>query len=88
MSEENKGMEFKIPETKQKKVSKKEKHEVAAKAEESKFYVYELREHSRQLFRVRPEVFDGALFDYADTQITKSDAERRIRAFLAKEAKQ
>lgn len=88
MTEGHKGAEFIIPETKQKKVSKKDKEEVAAKATESKFYVYELREHSRQLFGCRPEVFDGALFDYADTQITKSDAERRIRAFLTKEAKQ
>ncbi|MFB4260512.1 hypothetical protein ACE106_15320 [Shouchella clausii] len=71
-----------------KKIVEPKKVVPTTKQTESKFYVYELREHSRELFRVRPEVFDGALFDYPDTQITKSDAERRIRAFLAKEAKQ
>lgn len=71
-----------------KKSGESKKAVITAKQTESKFYVYELREHSRQLFGCRPEIFDGALFDYPDTQITKSDAERRIRAFLAKEAKQ
>ncbi|TPE70667.1 hypothetical protein [Halalkalibacterium halodurans] len=59
-----------------------------AKPPETKHYIYELREHSRELFGVKPEVLDGALFDYPDTQISKSEAERRIRAFLNKEAKQ
>ena len=58
-----------------------------ARSTESSFYVYELREHSRQIFGVRPEILDGALFDYVETQITKSEAEKRIRAFMAQEVK-
>ena len=58
-----------------------------ARPVESSFYVYEIREHSRRIFGVRPEILDGALFDYAETQITKSEAEKRIRAFMAQEVK-
>jgi hypothetical protein len=55
--------------------------------DEPKFYLYELRQHSQKLFGVKPEVLDGAFFDYKETQVTKKEAEKRIQAFLKKEVK-
>jgi hypothetical protein len=65
------------------------------KAEETKketgketvFPLYQLREHSRELFNVKPEVFDGTFATATETEITKTEAERRIKAFLKKEVK-
>ncbi|WP_141235193.1 hypothetical protein [Terribacillus saccharophilus] len=54
---------------------------------ESEFYIHELQEHSRTLFGVRPEVFNGALLHYKSNKITKTEAKRLIRAFLTKEVK-
>lgn len=54
---------------------------------ETEFYIHELQEHSRTLFGVRPEVFNGALLHYKSNIITKTEAKRRIRAFLTKEVK-
>lgn len=80
--------EIKVNTAKEKILKPKPEPAIAqSKPVESSFYVYELREHSRKLFGVRPEVLDGALFDYSETQITKSEAEKRIRAFMAQEVK-
>ncbi|MGG3801791.1 hypothetical protein [Metabacillus fastidiosus] len=57
------------------------------KAEEPKFYIHELREHSQEIFSVKPEILDGALFDYKDIKITKNEAKKRIESFLKKEVK-
>ena len=54
---------------------------------ENAFYIKELREHSRELFGVRPEVFDGALFHVEKNSITKSEAKKLITQFLQKEVK-
>jgi hypothetical protein len=54
---------------------------------ETEFYIHELQEHSRTLFGVRPEVFNGALLHYQSNRITKTEAKRLIRAFLTKEVK-
>lgn len=56
-------------------------------AEETKFHLFQLREHSQSLFGVKPEVFDGAFFNAKETQVTKSEAKKRIEAFLKKEVK-
>jgi hypothetical protein len=58
------------------------------KVEEKKFYIHVLREHSQELFGVKPEVLDGAFFNVKETQLTKADAEKRIKTFLNKEVKQ
>ncbi|UAT31966.1 MULTISPECIES: hypothetical protein [Bacillus] len=55
---------------------------------EPAFYLHELREHSQKLFGVKPEVFDGAVFGFKEIQMTKKEAESRIKAFLNKEVKQ
>lgn len=54
---------------------------------ESLFHIRDLREHSKELFGVKPEVLDGALFGLDQNQVTKSEAKKRIREFLRKEAK-
>ncbi|MCY9097439.1 hypothetical protein MOE96_21565 [Bacillus inaquosorum] len=54
---------------------------------ENAFYIKDLREHSRELFGVRPEVFDGALFHTENNRITKSEAKKLIDQFLQKEVK-
>ncbi|MEK4388191.1 hypothetical protein MHI19_01205 [Bacillus sp. FSL M7-1004] len=54
---------------------------------ENAFYIKDLREHSRELFGVKPEVFDGALFHVETDRITKSEAKKLIAQFLQKEVK-
>ncbi|MDG0768190.1 hypothetical protein [Bacillus halotolerans] len=54
---------------------------------ENAFYIKDLREHSRELFGVRPEVFDGALFHVETDRITKSEVKKLITQFLQKEVK-
>lgn len=51
---------------------------------ESLFYIHQLREHSRELFGVKPEVLDGVFKNYKGNQITKTEAKSRIDAFLNK----
>ncbi|MFP7378170.1 hypothetical protein [Bacillus paralicheniformis] len=53
---------------------------------ESLFHIQDLREHSKELFGVKPEVLDGALFGLDQKQVTKTEAKKRIREFLRKEA--
>ncbi|GLY12215.1 hypothetical protein [Bacillus badius] len=68
--------------------NKNEQAAAKANAEEYKFYLHELREHSQTLFGVKPEVFDGAVFGMKDIQATKTEVKKRIDAFLKKEVKQ
>lgn len=64
-----------------------QKQKKAADKEQS-YYLNDLREHSQDLFGVKPEVFDGAFHHEKETQVTKSYAESRIKTFLNKEVKQ
>jgi len=69
-------------------VSKKTKTE-AEKApleeREALFYIEDLREHAKELFGIKPEVLDGALFHVKEEQISKLEASQLIQTFLAKE---
>ncbi|WP_440097236.1 hypothetical protein ACTDI5_07100 [Bacillus paralicheniformis] len=58
----------------------------ATRRPESLFRIHDLREHSKELFGVKPEVLDGALFGLGQKQVTKTEAKKRIREFLRKEA--
>ncbi|TWK54847.1 hypothetical protein [Bacillus licheniformis] len=60
--------------------------ENATRRPESFFHIQDLREHSKELFGVKPEVLDGALFGLGQKQVTKTEAKKRIREFLRKEA--
>lgn len=51
---------------------------------ESLFYIHDLREQSRNLFGVKPEVLDGVFVRTRDVQVTKSGARKRINEFLKK----
>lgn len=71
--------------------TKKSKNEeveglTATRRLESLFHIQDLREHSKELFGVKPEVLDGALFGLGQEQVTKTEAKKRIREFLRKEA--
>ncbi|WP_235011072.1 hypothetical protein [Listeria monocytogenes] len=55
--------------------------------EETQFSVEQLKENSRVIFGVQPEVIDGALFDYTGEQITKTKARNLINNFLQKVVK-
>lgn len=64
----------------------KAKKEVPVK-KESLFYIHQLREHSRELFGVKPEVLDGVFKNYKSNQITKTEARNKIEAFLNKKVR-
>ena len=57
---------------------------VQSESQESLFYIHQLREHSRELFGVKPEVLDGVFRNYPSNQVTKSEAKKMIDAFLNK----
>jgi hypothetical protein len=54
---------------------------------QAEFFLHELREHSKQLFGVKPEVVDGAFLNVKEQKITKEHAQKLITDFLKKEVK-
>ncbi|MER3121086.1 hypothetical protein [Bacillus altitudinis] len=52
---------------------------------EAAFSFEALKEHSKELFGVKPEILEGALFYIKDKPITKTEAKKQIDAFLSKE---
>ncbi|MED1739109.1 hypothetical protein P4U97_06290 [Bacillus swezeyi] len=69
-------------------VGKKTKSEAkkAPQAEhEALFFIADLREHAKELFGIKAEVLDGALFHVKEQQISKTEASQLIQTFLAKE---
>ncbi|APT47394.1 hypothetical protein [Bacillus safensis] len=44
-----------------------------------------LKEHSKELFGVKPEILEGALLYIKAQPITKIEAKKQIDAFLSKE---
>ncbi|AMM89701.1 hypothetical protein UP15_12150 [Bacillus pumilus] len=52
---------------------------------EAAFSFEALKEHSKELFGVKPEILEGALFYIKDRPITKTEAKKQIDAFLSKE---
>lgn len=69
-------------------VSKKTNTEAKKAPQEERealFYIKDLREHAKELFGIKPEVLDGALFHVKEEQISKPEASQLIQTFLAKE---
>ncbi|QII48580.1 hypothetical protein G3M81_07455 [Bacillus paralicheniformis] len=69
-------------------VSKKTKTEAKKAPQEERealFYIEDLREHAKELFGIKPEVLDGALFHVKEKRISKLEASQLIQTFLAKE---
>lgn len=52
--------------------------------QESLFYIHELRENSRELFNVKPEVLDGVFFNAKKLRWSKAEVKKKIDAFLKK----
>lgn len=65
---------------------KQHKKKNAATAERAVFYdTADLTKHAKELFGVKPEVLQGALFGVKQKQMTKAQAQTYIQAFLTKE---
>lgn len=71
-----------VPE--QKEQTTKKRTSKATGQEEPLFYIHELREHSRTIFNVRPEVIDAALKHERSNRISKKRAKALIDSFLGK----
>lgn len=54
-------------------------------AQELTFRLERLRERSQDLFGVPVEIFDGAMYGFSQTNVTKSEVTKRIRDFLSRE---
>lgn len=65
----------------------KQVEKVKPVVQQSEFFLHELREHSRQIFGVKPEVVDGAFLHVKEQKITKAHAEKLINDFLKREVK-
>ncbi|MCY7583611.1 hypothetical protein MH138_09270 [Bacillus safensis] len=59
--------------------------QTAGEEKEFSFSFEALKEHSKDLFGVKPEILEGALFYIKDQPITKTEAKKHIDAFLSKE---
>ncbi|MES5394898.1 hypothetical protein ABU952_02020 [Bacillus amyloliquefaciens] len=58
----------------------------AAMAERAVLYdTADLTKHAKELFGVKPEILQGALFGVKQKQMTKVQAQTYIQAFLTKE---
>ncbi|MEC3653955.1 hypothetical protein P9148_02335 [Bacillus siamensis] len=52
------------------------------------FDTADLTKHAKELFGVKPEILQGALFGVKQKQMTKAQAQTYIQAFLTKEVMQ
>ncbi|MDL0428643.1 hypothetical protein ABEQ76_02445 [Bacillus velezensis] len=61
----------------------------AAAAERAVLYdTADLTKHAKELFGVKPEILQGALFGVKQKQMTKAQAKSYIEAFLTQEVMQ
>lgn len=68
---------------------KEHKKKNAATAERAiLFDTADLTKHAKELFGVKPEILQGALFSVKQKQMTKAQAQTYIQAFLTKEVMQ
>ncbi|MEW4023478.1 MULTISPECIES: hypothetical protein [Bacillus] len=68
---------------------KEHKKKNAATAERAiLFDTADLTKHAKELFGVKPEILQGALFGVKQKQMTKAQAQTYIQAFLTKEVMQ
>ncbi|MGX9290516.1 hypothetical protein ACSLGF_04675 [Bacillus sp. A015] len=67
------------------KTKKAQLDQTAGKEKEFGFSFEALKEHSKDLFGVKPEILEGALFYIKHQPITKTEAKKHIDAFLSKE---
>ncbi|MDU0813207.1 hypothetical protein P9738_09825 [Bacillus siamensis] len=68
---------------------KEHKKKNAATAETAVLFdTADLTKHAKELFGVKPEILQGALFGVKQKQMTKAQAQTYIQAFLTKEVMQ
>ncbi|MGV3270768.1 hypothetical protein ACH32G_03000 [Bacillus sp. CIS52] len=68
---------------------KEHKKKNAATAERAVLFdTVDLTKHAKELFGVKPEILQGALFGVKQKQMTKAQAQTYIQAFLTKEVMQ
>ncbi|WP_286058666.1 hypothetical protein [Bacillus mojavensis] len=61
---------------------------VHTESREALFDTADLIKHAKELFGVKPEILQGALFGVGKTRLTKSEASQLIQTFLTKEVMQ
>ncbi|MGE6629835.1 hypothetical protein [Bacillus sp. NPDC077027] len=67
------------------KTKKEQVEKVPVTEKEYGFSFEALKEHSKDLFGVKPEILEGALFYIKQQPITKTEAKKHLDAFLSKE---
>lgn len=64
-------------------MSKEKENKKIKSVKTSTFDVASFREHSQELFGVKPEVIDGVFFNAKNGEkFTKEEAKRKVEAFL------
>ncbi|MCY8147457.1 hypothetical protein MOF10_10460 [Bacillus inaquosorum] len=64
---------------------KQQKKAVHRESRETLFDTADLIKHAKELFGVKPDILQGALFGVDQTRMTKSEANQLIQTFLTKE---
>ncbi|MCY7950786.1 hypothetical protein [Bacillus inaquosorum] len=64
---------------------KQQKKAVHTESRETLFDTADLIKHAKELFGVKPDILQGALFGVDQTRMTKSEANELIQTFLTKE---
>ncbi|APH68153.1 hypothetical protein [Bacillus sp. LR_5] len=64
---------------------KQQKKAVHTESREALFDTADLIKHAKELFGVKPDILQGALFGVDQTRMTKSEASQLIQTFLTKE---
>ncbi|WGV96731.1 hypothetical protein QI003_06820 [Bacillus stercoris] len=65
--------------------NKQQKKAVHTECREALFDTADLIKHAKELFGVKPDILQGALFGVDQTRMTKSEANELIQTFLNKE---
>ncbi|MGF7533556.1 hypothetical protein AAGG74_07405 [Bacillus mexicanus] len=65
--------------------NKQQKKAVQTESREALFDTADLIKHAKELFGVKPDILQGALFGVDKTYMTKSEARQLIQTFLTKE---
>ncbi|MCY9373870.1 hypothetical protein MOF34_01605 [Bacillus sp. T17B1] len=65
--------------------NKQQKKAVNTESREALFDTADLIEHAKELFGVKSDILQGALFGVDQTRMTKSEANQLIQTFLTKE---
>ncbi|MGG1245944.1 hypothetical protein [Bacillus spizizenii] len=65
--------------------NKQQKKAVHTESREALVDTADLIKHAKELFGVKPDILQGALFGMEQTRMTKSEANQLVQTFLNKE---